>query len=89
MILFIIGDAMFGSVLNIDDNFVTVENLSGEAQANYLNIHVVFPEEKRSVVGEILRIDSKTIDIMLVGEIRNNNFTSGVIKKPSLKVLHV
>ena len=76
---------MFGKVLNIDDNFVTVENLSKEAQANYLNIHVVFPEENRSVVGEILRIDNESIDIMLVGEIRNNNFTSGVIKKPSFK----
>lgn len=76
---------MFGKVLNIDDNFVTIENLSKEAQANYLNIHVVFPEENRSVVGEILRIDNESIDIMLVGEIRNNNFTSGVIKKPSFK----
>lgn len=76
---------MFGKVLNIDDNFVTVENLSREAQANYLNIHVVFPEENRNVVGEILRIDNDSIDIMLVGEIRNNNFTTGVIKKPSFK----
>ena len=32
---------MFGKVISIDDNFVTVENLSREAQANYLNIHVV------------------------------------------------
>ena len=76
---------MFGKVLNIDDNLVRVENLSCEAQANYLNIHVVFPEDNRQVVGEILRINNETIDIMLVGEIRNDNFTSGVIKKPSFK----
>lgn len=76
---------MFGKIINIDDNFITMENLSKEAQANYLNIHVVFPEENRLVVGEILRIDNEVIDVMLVGEIRNNNFTSGVIKKPSFK----
>ena len=76
---------MFGKIINIDDNFITMENLSKEAQANYLNIHVVFPEENRLVVGEILRIDNEVIDVMLVGEIRNNNFTTGVIKKPSFK----
>ena len=76
---------MFGKVISIDDNYVVLENLSREAQANYLNIHVVFPEENRCVVGEILNLDSDNIYVLLVGEIRNNNFTSGVIKKPSFK----
>ena len=46
---------------------------------------MVFPEENRSIVGEILNIDNNQIYILLVGEIRNDIFTSGVIKKPSFK----
>ena len=76
---------MFGKVINIDDNNVSLENLSKESQPNYLNIHVVFPEDSRSVVGEIINISKDVINILLVGEIRNNSFTSGVIKKPSFK----
>lgn len=76
---------MFGKVISIEDNIVILENLSQEAQANYLNIHVVFPEDNRSVVGEIININTDVINILLVGEIRNNVFTSGVIKKPTFK----
>ncbi len=76
---------MFGNIIDIKDNIVTLENLKKEAETNLLNIHVIFGENDRSVVGEIIAINTEIIKIMLLGEIRNNNFTPGVIKKPSFK----
>jgi uncharacterized protein len=72
---------MFGKIISIEDNYVILENASKKMEANYLNYHVVFPENDRSVVGEIVSINDEQIKIFLVGEIRNNVFTSGVLKK--------
>ncbi len=74
---------MFGKILNIEDAYVTLENASHKLDANYLNFHVVFPENNRAVVGEIISMNEQTIKVFLVGEINNGVFTSGVIKKPN------
>ena len=74
---------MFGRILSIEDNYIILENASQKLETNYLNYHVVFPENDRSVVGEIVSINEKEIKIFLVGEIRNNVFSSGVLKKPN------
>ncbi len=76
---------MFGDIIDIEKNTVTLVNLKKEAEANLLNVHVVFCENDRSVVGEIIAINNEIIKILLLGEIRNNIFTPGVIKKPSFK----
>lgn len=74
---------MFGKIKAIENNYVILENAAQKLEANYLNYHVVFPENDRYIVGEIVSIDEKLIKIFLVGEIKNNNFTSGVLKKPN------
>lgn len=74
---------MFGKIISIEDAYVTLENASHKLDANYLNFHVVFPENNRSVVGEIVSMNEDIIKIFLVGEIKNNNFTSGVLRKPN------
>ena len=76
---------MFGNIIDIDDNKVTLVNLKQEAETNILNYHVIFAENDRKVVGEIVGINNEVIKILLVGEIKNDIFTSGVIKKPSFK----
>ena len=74
---------MFGKILGIEEEIVTVENISEKLEANYINFHVVFPEGERKIVGEIVSIKPKEFIIMLVGEINNNVYTSGVMKKPN------
>lgn len=76
---------MFGNIIDIEDNKVIVENLKKEAETNILNFHVIFMENDRKIVGEIIGINNEIIKILLVGEIRNDIFISGVIKKPSFK----
>ena len=76
---------MFGNIIDIQDNIVTLVNLKKEAETNLLNIHVVFAENDRFIVGEIIAINNEEIKILLLGEIKDNVFTAGVIKKPSFK----
>ena len=74
---------MFGKILDIEDVYITIENTAKKLDANYLNLHVAFPESNRLVIGEIVSMNENVIKIFLVGEIKNNVFTSGVLKKPS------
>lgn len=74
---------MFGKVLRIDNNELTIENLGKKALSSLMNVHAVFEDETRKIIGEIIFIDETVIKILLVGEIVNNTFISGVIKKPS------
>ena len=75
---------MFGELIKIDENIITVKNLSGKVNLQCLNYHVIIPEENRNVVGEIVNISDKDITINLVGEIVNNVFLQGITKKPGL-----
>ncbi len=74
---------MFGKITEIIDNYVYVENSTHELKSNILNIHVVFEEVNRKVVGEVVSVNKDIIKIFLVGEIRKDMFYSGVMRKPS------
>ena len=74
---------MFGKILSIDGAICKVENLSKITHSELMNTHVVFDEEIRKVVGEIIKINNELIEVLLVGEIKNNIFFPGVVKKPS------
>lgn len=78
---------MFGKILKIEDKNITVENLSKVIQANVINYHVVFeePNNTSKVVGEILGMTEEAITILLIGEIKNKTFISGIVTYPTTK----
>ena len=78
---------MFGKITEIIDNYVYVENSAHELRSNILNIHVIFEETNRKVVGEVLSVNKDTIKIFLVGEIRDNMFYPGIMRKPSFQCI--
>ena len=78
---------MFGRITEIIDNYVYVENSAHELRSNILNIHVIFEETNRKVVGEVLSVNKDTIKIFLVGEIRDNMFCPGIMRKPSFQCI--
>ena len=55
---------MFGNIIDIEENTVTLVNLKKEAETNLLNVHVVFSENDRLVVGEVVGINSEIIKIL-------------------------
>ena len=75
---------MFGSILKIYDDHVIIENKSNVIDTNYLNLHVIFNDNDKKVVGEIINIERDIIDILLIGVINDNVFTSGLVRKPNL-----
>ena len=74
---------MFGKILTINGNSCKIENLSKVTHSELMNCHVIFPEKDRKVMGEITKITDEVIDILLVGEIKNNKFYPGVVRKPN------
>ena len=75
---------MFGNVIDIYDDTVVLENKTGIIDSNYLNLHVIFGESERKIVGEIVKINKDEIIIKLVGEIVGDKFINGIIRKPNL-----
>ena len=74
---------MFGTIKSVDDNIVLIENLTKKAVSNIMNCHVIFEDENRKVVGEIIFVDENIVKVLLVGEIVNGIFSSGIIRKPA------
>ena len=76
---------MFGKVFEVNENKIKMVNNTGSTETSILNYHVVFEEGPRKVVAEIIGVTEKEIEAMLIGEIVNGEFITGVIKKPSFK----
>ena len=75
---------MFGEVLDIYDNYVILENKTGQIESSYVNLHVIFSDNKRKIVGEIVELNKNSIKVLLIGEIINDLFISGIVRKPNL-----
>lgn len=76
---------MFGKIIDVTDKVVKVENKTNKIQANVVNYHVVFENNGIKIVGEIIGMDEKTINILLIGEIKDGIFISGILRYPSVE----
>ena len=75
---------MLGKIVSIDGNIVKVElTIDVTNKTGLLNLHVAIECQGKKMIGEIIAIDLKYMTIMLLGEIINNEFISGVNSKPS------
>lgn len=76
---------MFGKIIYISDNVAHIEIPDGTPVAeNLMNMHVIFEDDKKKILGEIEDISEKLIKIGFLGEIVNGRFVGGVIRKPTL-----
>lgn len=74
---------MFDKIIYISNTSAKVK-ISGSLETNIMNMHVVFEEQNRLVLGQIEDIDENVVTIHFLGEMTNNRFVSGVTMKPSL-----
>ncbi len=75
---------MFGKILDMEENFIKVENISKTIPLSLKGVHVAFEEPSKTVIGKITEIKKEYFLIFLVGEIQNGFFIPGMDKAPSL-----
>ena len=75
---------MFGKVIGVINEDIRIINLAKKAEVSLIGVHVIFEKEPLKFVGVINNINEEEVHIKLIGEIINNNFIAGNIKKPTL-----
>ena len=75
---------MLGKIISIKDNTVTIKlDIEVDKMQSLSNLLVSMQDNDRNYIGEITNVEKETADINLLGEIINDKFVFGVIKKPS------
>ena len=76
---------MFDKIVYLSDNIAHVTlSKTNQLSFNIMNMHVVFADQEKCILGEIEDIDEKLVKIRFLGEFNNNRFISGTIRKPLL-----
>ncbi len=76
---------MLGKILTITKNSAIVEvNKEAIGIKDLINLHVVFEDDNKKILGEIDSIEQDNIKISFLGELTDNDFIGGLIKKPSM-----
>ena len=76
---------MFGRIVYISDNLAHVEvPKTAETFVNLMNRHVVFEDENKRILGEVEDVSAEIMKIRFLGELTENGFIGGVLRKPNL-----
>ena len=76
---------MLGKIKTISKSSAVVQLDASTAKAkDLINLHVVFEDENKKILGEIDSILEDTINVTFLGELTEDDFIGGLIKKPSL-----
>ncbi len=77
---------MLGKITEIIGDRIRIKPaIDIKVQPSLSNLHVIFEDDNRKVVGEISDISEDYMDIIVIGEIVANIYFPGVTKKPSFK----
>ena len=77
---------MLGKILTISKTGAIVSiNQEATSIKDLINLHVVFEDADKKILGEIDSIEKDTIKVNFLGELTDNDFIGGLIKKPSLE----
>ena len=75
---------MLGSIIGIEENTVLIKpNIDLTKFDSLVNLHVIMEHSDKKIVGEIADIKQNILYVNLLGEIINNKFVFGVIRKPA------
>lgn len=77
---------MFGKIVYISDTIAHIEVPDGSLiNMDLMNMHVVFEDKERKVLGEVEDVSEKIIKVNFLGEIIDGKFVGGVLRKPTLE----
>ena len=75
---------MLGNIITINKNSAIVKINKDSEISDLINMHVIFEDDNKKILGEIDSILEDTIKITFLGELTENDFIGGLIKKPSM-----
>ena len=76
---------MIGNIVYLNNNLAHIKiNTGTPISSNLMNLHIIFEDDQKKILGEIEDIDPEIIKVRFLGEIVDNKFYSGVIRKPNL-----
>lgn len=75
---------MIGKIIYISDNVAHIKVEGNILAQDMMNMHIVFADNEKKIIGEVEDMDMELIKVRFLGEIKDNRFLGGVIRKPSL-----
>ena len=76
---------MFDRITYISDDSCTVKMQdNAEITMNLMNLHLVFEDSDKKILGEVDDLDGNNLKARFLGEIAGNRLIGGTIRKPSL-----
>lgn len=77
---------MFGKIVYISDSIAHIGIPDGTpVNMDLMNMHVVFEDGDRKVLGEVEDVSQNIIKVNFLGVIEGNKFIGGVLRKPTLE----
>ena len=73
---------MFGKIVYISNSEAHVE-IGKDLSTNLMNLHIIFEDENKKILGEIVDVSKDIIKVNFLGEFVGNKFLGGVIRKPT------
>ncbi len=75
---------MLGTIIGIEENVILIRlNIELDKYQSLINLHVLMEDSTHKIVGEITDIKEGVAYVNMLGELQNNQFVFGVIRKPS------
>lgn len=75
---------MLGKIIYISDNVAHIKVEGNILAQDMMNMHIVFEDANKKIIGEVEDMDMELIKVRFLGEIKDNRFLGGVIRKPNL-----
>ena len=76
---------MFDKIVFISDHSATIKLKDSEnITMNLMNLHLVFEDDTKKVLGEVNDVNGDTVTASFLGEIVGDRFLGGTIRKPRL-----
>ena len=76
---------MFDRIVYISDNGCNIKlKTNGEVTMNLMNLHLVFEDAEKKVLGEVDDLDGDIVKARFLGEIVGDRLIGGTIRKPTL-----
>ncbi len=76
---------MFDKIIYISDHAASIKlKENAEVTMNLMNLHLIFEDDVKKVLGEVDDLDGNIVKARFLGEIVNGRLVGGTIRKPSL-----